>query len=127
MSKILLVEDDPGIIDVYTMALKEAGIETEVINLGKDAVEKVKKIQEGKAEKPALVLLDLILDDMNGIEVLKEIRLSEATKDIKVFITSNYASPDLNADGGLKPDKFILKTNITPSQLAETVKSEIGK
>jgi len=125
--KVFLIEDDFAIIDVYSTAFKAAGIEFEVITLGKVALEKFKNIQEGKEEKPALILLDLMLPDINGLELLWKIRENEATKDIMVFIVSNYTSEALLNIKYIKPDKFIVKSNITPTELTELVKAEIKK
>lgn len=124
--QILLIEDDSAIIDVYQSAFNASGIDAEVITLGKQAIEKIKKIQQGEAEKPSLVLLDLILPDINGMEILKEIRKNDTTKNIVVFVTSNYTSEELNHDEDAKPDKFILKTNITPAELVKLIKGVIN-
>ena len=123
---IFFIEDDPAIIDVYSTAFKAAGINFEVIVWGKQAIEKIKEVQYGKAEKPCLVLLDLILPDINGIEILKEIKENEKTKDITVFVLSNYTDDKfLQTDtDGIKPDKFILKTSITPTELVKLIQEQ---
>ena len=86
-----------------------------------EMLEKVKEMQAGKVEKPSLVLLDLILPDINGSEILNAIKKNEATKDILVFVLSNYADKNPDPDRA-KPDKFILKTDIAPTELANLVK-----
>lgn len=120
-AKILLVEDDSAIVDVYKTAFDAAGIGVEVMVWGKQAIERVGDIQQGKAEKPNLVLLDLILPDINGIEILEKIKTNETTKDIIVFVLSNYMNEKLGRDEGSKPDKFILKTSITPTELVKLI------
>jgi len=120
-NKILLIEDDAAIIDVYETAFKAAKIDVETITWGRQALEKVKEMQAGKVEKPSLVLLDLILPDINGSEILNAIKKNEATKDILVFVLSNYADKNPDPDRA-KPDKFILKTDIAPTELANLVK-----
>jgi CheY-like chemotaxis protein len=92
---------------------------------GKQAIEKIEEIQCGEAEKPDLVLLDLILPDMNGIEILKEIKGNEKTKDMIVFILSNYTNDEPLQTGKVRPDKFILKTSITPTELIKLIKKVI--
>jgi CheY-like chemotaxis protein len=119
---IFLIEDNPDIIDVYKMAMKSADINMEVFSWGGQAIERIKQIQNGKKEKPRIVLLDLILPDINGIEILKEIKGSEKTKDIIVFVLSNYTNEGFLPENGIKPDKFILKTGITPTELVKLVK-----
>ena len=124
-NSILLIEDDLAVVDVYKTAFEVAGIGLEVINLGKKALERLKNIQEGRGERPALVLLDLMLPDINGLELLFNIRNHSVTKDMKVFILSNYSSDALLNINYIKPDKFIVKSNITPSQLVQLVKDNI--
>lgn len=115
--KVLLVEDDSAIIDIYETMLKKAHFDVQNVTLGQDAINAVQNKDEAK---PDIVLLDLILADMNGTEVLRAIRKDEATKHLKVFILTNQQElPDM---GDVKPDKFIIKANITPSQLVETIK-----
>ena len=121
---VLLIEDDTAIIDVYETALKAAGINIQVITWGKQAMEMVKEIKCGRAEKPSLVLLDLILPDINGIEILKEIKENEETKNINVFVLSNYTNEEILTNR-IKPDKFILKTEITPTELVKLVKNNL--
>jgi|SRR3989338_3212255 len=125
-NKIFLIEDELDIMAIYKTALNEAGIEVEDISTGKEAMEKIKEVQEGKREKPTLVLLDLVLPDINGLEILYALRKHEATKDIAVFILSNYSSDALHNMSYIKPDKFLLKANTKPTQLVEIVKQQIS-
>jgi len=121
--KILLVEDDSCIIDIYTTVLKKAGFEVETANCSKDAMEKLEKIAQGIEEKPDLVLLDLVLPDINGIEVFKKARSQKGIDDIPFFILTNYTDPDLKIISiKLKVEKYILKTDLIPSQLVKEIK-----
>lgn len=121
--KIFLIEDDQSIADIYKIALESVKIEVEVFDWGKKAIDRIKEIQSGKAEKPDLILIDLILPDINGMEILKEIKSNGKTKDIKTFILSNYNISDINNSESILPDKFILKTSITPTELIKLIKS----
>lgn len=67
--KILLVEDDLPTIDIYEEILKKSGFDIETLKWGKDAFELLERIKEGKEKKPGLILLDLILPDVNGVEI----------------------------------------------------------
>jgi DNA-binding response OmpR family regulator len=123
---VLLVEDDPQIADVYQIAFKSAKISSETITMGLDAIERIKKIKEAGIKKPDLIILDLILPDINGIEVLQEIRKFEEAKDIPVFILTNYSSDELKKMGyDLSSEQFLLKSDYTPSKLVELVKSRL--
>ncbi|OGF47688.1 MAG: hypothetical protein A2452_03400 [Candidatus Firestonebacteria bacterium RIFOXYC2_FULL_39_67] len=65
---ILVVDDEQDICDVLTIFLKKEGYETDIAKLGRDAITKFKEI------KPTLVFLDIKLPDIDGIEVLKNIK-----------------------------------------------------
>jgi CheY-like chemotaxis protein len=123
--KVILIEDNPDIIEVYKMAFKSSGIDVKSIIWGREAIKMIQDIQAGKVEKPGLFLIDLILPDISGMEILKEAKTTEATKDIPAFILSNYTSQDLKAADHIVPDKFILKTSITPTELAKLVKETL--
>jgi CheY-like chemotaxis protein len=121
--KILLIEDDSCIIDIYSTVLKKAGFEVEISKCSKDAIERLEKISNGAEERPDLVLLDLVLPDINGIEVLKKARLQKGIDDIPFFILTNYTNPDLKiVSKKLKVEKYILKTDLIPSQLVKEIK-----
>ena len=66
--KILVVEDDKGITDYLVPELKHEGFETVVANTGRQGIELFQN------EKPDLILLDVMLPELNGIEVLRRIR-----------------------------------------------------
>ncbi len=123
---ILFVEDDIATIDVYKTALEEAGFDVEPMLLGEEAIRKIKEIEQGEAKKPDLVLLDLLLPDINGIEVLEEIRKHKKTKDLLVLIMTNYSSEELEEKGLLlKAEKYLLKTEHPPSKLVKLIKKEL--
>ena len=123
---ILLVEDDVALVDVYKIAIRDLkNIDLEVASLGKKAMERIKGIEDGTIEKLDLVLLDLSLPDMNGIDILKETRSNDKTKDIPVFVLSNYEINQIPELEQIKPDKFIQKTSINPTQFVEIIKEQL--
>ena len=122
IKKIILVEDDPAIIDIYSTFIKKANFDVRVISSGQEVINMIKNIEEGTEPKPDIILLDLILPDINGIEVFKEIKKNKKTKDIKIFILTNQQDVQPQQLGDEKPDKFIIKANISPTQLLELIK-----
>ena len=124
--KILLIEDDLPTIDIYKTTLNKSGFEVEALDLGAKALEKIEAMKEKKAEKPDLVLLDLILPDMNGIKILEKIKKEEETKDIPVFILTNYTDEELRKMGySLKSEQYFLKANFTLSRLVKEVRKRL--
>lgn len=123
IKKVLLVEDDLAIADIYKTVMEKDGFKVEVVSLGEEAIKKIKDLETNKDAKPDIILLDLILPDINGIEVLQEIKKTNITKDIAVFILTNQENSQFS--NGMKPDKFIIKANITPTQLLGLIKEEL--
>ena len=71
-------------------------------------------------------MLDLILPDINGLEVLAEMKKYEETKDIPVFILTNYTDRELERlDYGLKTEKYLTKAEFSPKELVEMIKERI--
>ena len=126
MKKIILVEDDSAIIDIYQTMLKKNHFDVEVLSLGADVMKKVQEIAEGTAPKPDILLLDLILPDMNGTEILTAIRKNPATKNMKVFFLTNQENAESMMPEGIKPDKIVIKANTTPTDLVEIIKKALA-
>ena len=125
--KILIIEDDASIITLYKEVFKMAGFEIEILDLGKKAIERLGEIREGKKEKPDLILLDLILPDMNGIEILREAKKYPATKDIKIFALTNYSNPSLNQEliaAGI--NKILIKAEYSLKDLIRIIKETLN-
>jgi len=121
--KILIIEDDRPTIDLYQEIFKMAGFEIDILESGKKAIERLKEIREEKKEKPDLILLDLILPDMNGISILREIRKYPETKDIKTFALTNYNNPKINQElinEGI--DRILIKAQYSLRELIEIIK-----
>ena len=83
---ILLVDDDPLLSKLYEKKLKSAGYNIKTASDGEAAISKVSE------EKPDLIILDVMMPKMNGIEVLKKLRADEKTRNIQVIILTNQDS-----------------------------------
>jgi CheY-like chemotaxis protein len=124
--KILLIEDDEPTIKFYQDVFQLVNFDFEAIQWGFKAIERLKEIREGKKEKPDLILLDLILLDINGLEILKEARKYPQTKDLLIFGLTNYTDPKLDEElikEGI--DKILVKTDYTPKELISLIKEAL--
>jgi CheY-like chemotaxis protein len=121
--KILIIEDDRAIIDLYKEVLPMAGLEIEILDLGQEAIKRLEEIKQGKKEKPDLILLDLILPDINGIEVLKEARKYPETKNLKIYILTNYCQPESNEELTKEgADKILIKSQYSLNEVVQIFK-----
>jgi len=121
MKSILLVEDDPFLIDIYATKFKEEGFSVEVAN---DGEEGLRKLGEGKnEEKFDLLVLDIVLPHVDGWEILKEIKASEKLKNLKIVILSNLGQKG-EVEKGIKlgATKYLIKAHYTPSQVVDEIK-----
>jgi len=116
MTRILLVEDDPMILEIYQKKFTDSGFEV----LTADAGEKVLKI--AKEEKLDVILLDLIMPKMDGYEILRNLRGGEYDTNIKIIISSNLSQKE-DKDKALKlgANGFIAKSDYRPSELIAEV------
>ena len=116
--KILIVEDEPFLLDMYKMKFKQDGFE--VIS----AVDGEEAIKISRSEKPNIILLDIMMPKINGFEVLENLKKNPITKLIPVLIFSNFSQKEEIKKGiALGAVDYFLKTNYTPAQVLEKVKN----
>lgn len=118
--KVAIVEDDVAIAQMYRMKFEAEGYEVETADNGKLGLALAEDM------KPDIILLDLMMPEMSGDEMLKELRATEWGKDIQVIILTNMGeqeAPPIIRELGVK--RFIVKAEMTPRQVAEMVKREL--
>lgn len=120
--KIMVVEDDPFVMDIYCTKLNQDGYE---ILRAENGAEAVKKLEE---ETPDLVLLDIIMPYVDGLQVLRKIKADEKLKNIPVILLTNLSQKeDINEGLGLGADDYLIKSHFTPSEVLEKIKKYIKK
>lgn len=120
--KILIVEDDMYINKMYQLKLNLEGYQVEIAENGRVGVEKTKSF------KPDIILLDILMPEMDGFEVLKTVKANKDSKDIPVLIMSNLGQEDHIQKGKeLGAVGYIVKTQYTPAKVVETIKEVLEK
>lgn len=115
--KILCVEDEPFIGDLYKHALDKAGYQTDVVTDGKLGLERA------SSDEYDIILLDIVIPQMLGIDVLHELKKLSSLK-AKIIIATNLEQDEkTRAMVESEADAYIIKAEITPSQLVEFLKN----
>ncbi len=115
---ILIVEDDEAVADLYKIRLELAGYNVEVQTNGIDAMKRV------RVGIPQLMLLDIMMPGMNGLELLYRLRKNAATRSVPVVILSALYEKRLGDLPGVV--RHMVKGSFTLEDLIATVKSAIG-
>lgn len=114
--KVLCIEDEHFIGELYVRALEKAGYETKIIIDGADG------LQEALTDSYDIILLDIMVPSMTGFEVLRRLRGPGADKQIKakIIITTNLEqSEEGREEIQHQADGYVIKAEITPRQLVE--------
>lgn len=119
--KILIVEDDRYISKMYQLKLSLEGYTVVVAENGREGVDKIKEFM------PNVILLDILMPELDGFEVLNIVKNDAATKDIPVLIMSNLGQEDHIQKGmSLGAVGYIVKSQYTPSKVVETIKDVLS-
>ena len=121
MTKIAIIEDDVAIAQMYQIKFEAEGFQVQMAENGKLGLDLIEKMQ------PDIVLLDLMMPEMNGDQVLEQLRKTDWGKDVKVIILTNMGeqeAPEILKS--LNVSAFIVKADMTPKQVAELVKAKLA-
>jgi len=119
--KVLIVDDDDFLLDIYSTKFRESGFEVEISKEGKDVEVKAKEF------KPDLVLLDLVMPNIDGFEILKILKKDGVAPNAKISILSNLdQKEDIDKGLSLGADDYIIKADFTPSEVVERAKKLLG-
>jgi CheY-like chemotaxis protein len=120
--KILCIEDDAFLLSLISGKLVETGFAVVTAASGDAGITKA------KLEHPDVILLDIMLPDMGGFEILEKLKGDPGTKDIPVIILSNLGGREEIAKAvQAGAASYVIKSNIVPDEIAEMVRTEIAK
>lgn len=121
MAKILLVEDDNSLAQLYKAAIEVDGHTVDVANDGQEGINKATN------EDYDLIILDIVLPNISGLEILKTIKENEKTKDAQVVMLTNYGQQEnVKRAYDLGAADVLLKYRMTPTEAASKVNQLVG-
>ncbi len=120
--KILIIEDEAIMLNLLRRKLIGEGYDVEVAKDGEEGLAKMKET------KPDLVLLDIIMPKMGGMEVMEWMRGDSELRKIPVIVISNSGQPvEIDKAKKLGAKDWLIKTEFDPQEVSEKVVKQIGK
>lgn len=119
--RVVLAEDDEILSSLYDEALSRMGFSVGIAKSGKECLQLVEE------NEPNLVILDIVMPDGDGFFVLKKIRESRKSQDVPVIMHTNlFSEADKEEAMRLGAKEYVVKANITPTQLAKIVEKHVN-
>lgn len=117
-TKVLIIEDEEMLVNMYISKFTKEGYQAEKALNGRIGLEQAKNI------KPDIILLDIMMPEIDGFMVLKDLKNDIATKNIPVIMLTNLGQEEDIAKGNqLGATDYLVKANLTPAQVVEKVKT----
>ena len=118
--KILIIDDDPFILDMYVMKFSDSGFIIETASDGQAGIDKL------SAFTPDIVLLDVIMPKMDGFQVIQKLNEVRKERPFKILFLTNFGQKeDVERGMALGADGYIIKANFTPTEVVDKVKEMI--
>ena len=117
---ILLIEDEEMLANMYETKFKNEGF-----NIRK-ALDGETGLALALAEKPDLILLDIILPKLDGFSVLKKLKADPKTKGVPIILLTNLGQDeDVGKGKALGADGYLVKANLTPAEVVDKIKQHL--
>jgi DNA-binding response OmpR family regulator len=121
MPKIAIIEDDQAISQMYRFKFEAENFEVQTADNGRLGLELIESM------KPDMILLDLMMPEMNGDEMLEKLRATPWGKKLNVIILTNMGEQEIPPNvKELGVNAVILKADMTPRQVADLVKKQLA-
>jgi CheY-like chemotaxis protein len=121
--KILIVDDDGFLLDMYAFKFSQNNFEVYTATDGEEALSKLKS-----GLSPDVLLIDVIMPNMNGFETLEKINEDKLLeKGIKIVLSNKSQQSDIDRGNALGVSGYIVKANYTPSEVIHSVVSILEK
>ncbi|MEK7480645.1 MAG: response regulator transcription factor [Patescibacteria group bacterium] len=121
--KILIVDDDVFLLDMYTIKFREAGFEVDFATEGQSAKEKMIKNHYD------VILLDIVMPNLDGFSLLKDLQQEkdEMKKTVIIYLTNLGQKEDIEKGLSFGVDDYIIKAHFTPSEVVAKVEELLKK
>lgn len=120
-TKVAIIEDDMAIVQMYRTKFENEGYDVATAPDGQAGLELIDSFQ------PDIVLLDLMMPNMNGLDMLQRLRSQPNGRDAKVVVLTNMGDTETATKVyKMAADDYIVKAEMTPKQVAERVKTLLG-
>ncbi len=114
-NKIIIVDDDDFLVDMYSHKFATSDVSVVVCKSGKELIEKL-----NAGETADLILLDIVLPELDGLETLEHIRKNNLAKDIPIVMLTNQSEEgDTKRADALGVAGYLIKASATPSEVVE--------
>jgi two-component system response regulator AdeR len=121
-TKVAIIEDDMAIVQMYRTKFETEGYEVQTASDGIAGLQLIESFQ------PDIVLLDLMMPNMNGLDMLGRLRNQPSGKNAKVVVLTNMGDTETATKVyKMAADDYIVKAELTPKQVAERVKTLLAK
>lgn len=122
MAKVLLVEDDVALRDIYSARFMAEGYDVVTASDGEMALTQAVK------EKPDLIILDVMMPKISGFDVLDILRATPETKDTKVIMmTALSQNADIDKGKSLGADEYLVKSQVTLTDVIDKAKAVLSR
>jgi len=121
-TKVAIIEDDMAIVQMYRTKFENEGYEVATAPDGASGLELIESFQ------PDIILLDLMMPNMNGLDMLGKLRSQPGGREAKVVVLTNMGDTETATRVyKLTADDYIVKAEMTPKQVAERIKALLAK
>lgn len=121
--KILIVDDDTFLLDMYAFKFSQHNFEVYTAPGGLQVIEKLKD-----GLKPDIILMDIIMPDMDGFEMLEKINKDNLSPNsVKIILSNKSQQSDIDQGNSLGASGYIVKANSTPAEVIEQVAGILSK
>ena len=121
--KVLIIDDDASMQSLYLRTFQLEGFTAEVAKGGAEGIEKAIA-----SPQPDIILLDMMMPTVNGLEVLEKLKANTSTSNIPVIVMSNYSELNVTTRASeLGARYYIVKSDVEPANVVETVRTILGQ